>query len=105
MQRGQPPEAESSFLRRPLSDSRINARSSPTDCELSGDQSRHCQSFPDHRTEEPFVLSKGGEEMIRKVYELDPLLCPSFGGPMKIIAFIEDPVTIDNIIRHLKLSS
>jgi len=43
--------------------------------------------------------------MIRKVYELDPLLCPSFGGPMKIIAFIEDPVTIDNIIRHLKLSS
>ncbi|MDH4220188.1 MAG: hypothetical protein OEY18_10000 [Candidatus Aminicenantes bacterium] len=43
--------------------------------------------------------------MIRKVYELDPLLRPSFEGLMKIIAFIEDPVTIDNIIRHLKLNS
>ena len=42
--------------------------------------------------------------MIRKVYEVDPLLCPSCGGQMKIICFIEDPATIDKIIRHLKLS-
>lgn len=42
--------------------------------------------------------------MIRKVYELDPLLCPSCGGQMKIIAFIEEPKAIDKITRHLKLS-
>jgi len=43
-------------------------------------------------------------EMIRKVYELDSLLCPSCGGQMKIISFIEDPKAIDKIIRHLKLN-
>ena len=35
--------------------------------------------------EEPFVPSKGWAEMIRKVYEVDPLLCPSCGGKMSII--------------------
>jgi hypothetical protein len=59
---------------------------------------------PNSYLEEPFVPSKGWAEMIRKVYELDPLLCPSCGGKMKIIAFIEDPKAIDNIIRHLKLT-
>ena len=54
--------------------------------------------------EEPFVPSKGWAEMIRKVYELDPLLCPSCGGQMKIIAFIEDHKVIDRIIKHLKLT-
>jgi hypothetical protein len=29
--------------------------------------------------EEPFVPSKGWAEMIRKVYEVDPLLCPQCG--------------------------
>ena len=40
--------------------------------------------------------------MIHKVYEVDPFLCPSCGGQMKIISFIEDPTTIGKIIRHLK---
>lgn len=42
--------------------------------------------------------------MIRKVYEADPLLCPSCGGQMSIIAFIEDHKAIDKIIDHLKLT-
>lgn len=54
--------------------------------------------------EEPFVPSKGWAEMIRKVYEVDPLLCPSCGGKMLIIAFIEDHKIIDKIIVHLKLT-
>ena len=49
------------------------------------------------------VPSKGWAEMIKKVYEVDPLICPSCGGQMKIIAFIEDHKVIDRIIRHLKL--
>jgi len=53
--------------------------------------------------EEPFVPSKGWTEMIRKVYEVDTLICPSCGGQMKIIAFIEDYKVIDRIIRQLKL--
>jgi hypothetical protein len=54
--------------------------------------------------EEPFVPSKGWAEMIRKVCEVDPLLCPSCGGQMCVIAFIEEPKVIDKIIRHLKLT-
>ena len=49
------------------------------------------------------VPSKGWAEMIRKVYEVDPLLCPSCGGRMSVISFIEEPKTIDRIIRHLEL--
>jgi hypothetical protein len=54
--------------------------------------------------EELIAPSKGWAEMIRKVYEIDPLLCPSCGGQMSIISFIEDHKVIDKIIDHLKLS-
>jgi hypothetical protein len=47
-------------------------------------------SSPPIIEEEPlFVPSKGWAEMIRKVYEVDPLLCPTCGGQMSIISFIE----------------
>jgi hypothetical protein len=51
--------------------------------------------------EEPFAPSKGWAEMIRKVYEVGPLLCPSCGGKMSIISSIEDHKVIDKIIDHL----
>jgi hypothetical protein len=38
--------------------------------------------------EEHHVPSKGWAEMIRKAYEVDPLVCPECGGEMKIISFI-----------------
>ena len=54
--------------------------------------------------EEQFVPSKGWAEMKKKVYEVDPLICPRCGGEMKVISFIEDHKVIDRIIRHLKLT-
>ena len=54
--------------------------------------------------EAPFVPSRGWAEMIKKVYELDPLLCPSCGGKMTIVSFIKDHKVIDKIICHLKLT-
>jgi hypothetical protein len=42
--------------------------------------------------------------MIRKVYEVDFLRCPTCGDQMSIISLIEEPKTINRIIRHLKLS-
>jgi hypothetical protein len=48
--------------------------------------------------------SKGWAEMIRKVYEVDPMACPQCGGTMKVIAFLTDYVVVDRIIDHLKLS-
>jgi hypothetical protein len=51
-----------------------------------------------------FLRMKGWAEMIRKVYEIDPLLCPSCGGRMSIISFIDDHKVIHGIIGHLKLT-
>ncbi len=53
--------------------------------------------------ETPFVPARGWAELIRKVYEVDPLLCPKCGGKMCIISFIEDYKVIDKIINHLNL--
>jgi hypothetical protein len=50
------------------------------------------------------VPAKGWAEMVRKVYEVDPLLCPHCGATMKVIAFITDFPMVDRIINHLKLS-
>jgi len=43
-------------------------------------------------------------EMIRKVYEVDPMFCPQFGGQKRIIAFLTDYAVVDRIINHLKLT-
>jgi hypothetical protein len=45
-------------------------------------------------------------ELIRRVYEVDPLRCPHCGGRMKIIAFLEprdQAATIARILRHCGL--
>jgi hypothetical protein len=41
--------------------------------------------------------------LIKKVYEVDPLLCPKCGGQMKIIAFLErrdQAAVINRILKH-----
>jgi len=50
------------------------------------------------------IPSKGWAEMIRKVYEVDPMLCPHCGATMKVIAFLTDYKVVDRIINHLKLT-
>jgi transposase len=50
------------------------------------------------------IPSKGWAEMIRKVYEVDPMVCPKCGGRMKIIAFLTDYTVVDRTIDHLKLT-
>lgn len=43
--------------------------------------------------------------LIRQVYEVDPLVCSRCGGRMKIIAVIERPALIRQILAHLGLPS
>jgi hypothetical protein len=50
------------------------------------------------------ITSKGWAEMIRKVYEVDPLICPRCGGRMKVVAFLSDYAVVDKIINYLKLT-
>ncbi|MDI6699595.1 MAG: transposase [Candidatus Saccharicenans sp.] len=52
----------------------------------------------------PRVPRRGWAEMIRKVYEVDPLTCPQGGGQMRIISFLTDHEVVDRIIAHLKLT-
>jgi len=47
--------------------------------------------------------SKKWRELIKKVWEVDPLLCPDCQGEMKIIALIDDRTVIEKILRHLGL--
>jgi hypothetical protein len=48
--------------------------------------------------------SKGWAEMIRKVFEVDPMICPKCGGTMKVVAFLTEHAVVDRIIAHLKLA-
>jgi hypothetical protein len=46
---------------------------------------------------------KNWARLIKKVFNIDPLLCPKCDGKMKIISFIEDHATIKQILVHLNL--
>ena len=42
-------------------------------------------------------------ELIKKVWEADPLLCPKCSREMRIVALIDDREVIEKILRHLGL--
>jgi ribosomal protein S27E len=48
--------------------------------------------------------SKGWAAMIRKVYEVDPMICSKCGGRMKVVAFLTEVAVVDRIIDHLELT-
>ena len=41
--------------------------------------------------------------LIKRVYEIDPLLGPNCGAQMKIIAFITEYATLARILRHIQM--
>jgi hypothetical protein len=47
------------------------------------------------------ALRRRWAELLRRIYEVDPLVCPRCHGPMRIIALITEPRVIHNILRHL----
>jgi len=47
--------------------------------------------------------SKKWRELIKKVWEVEPLICPKCGKPMRVIALIDDPGVIFEILSHLGL--
>ena len=42
--------------------------------------------------------------LIRRIYEVDPLLCPRCRGPLELISVLMDPQVVDAILRHLELT-
>jgi hypothetical protein len=43
--------------------------------------------------------------LLKRVFEIDLEHCPHCGGPLTIIAAIEDPTVIAKILTHLGLST
>jgi hypothetical protein len=53
----------------------------------------------------PEVLSEAGRrwaELLRRIFEVDPLACPRCGAEMRIVAFVTEPHIIDRILDHLR---
>ena len=48
-------------------------------------------------------FKKSWSRFIYKIYETNPLICPSCGSTMKIISFIHDRNEITKILKHLNL--
>jgi hypothetical protein len=49
------------------------------------------------------IPSPKWRELIKKVWEADPLLCPKCSREMRIVALIDDREVIERILRHLGL--
>ena len=47
-------------------------------------------------------LRRRWAELLRRVYEIDPLVCPRCGGEMRVISFITEPQVIRRILDHLE---
>jgi hypothetical protein len=41
-------------------------------------------------------------ELLRRIFELDPLRCPRCGNAMRVVAFITQPHVIDRILTSLR---
>ena len=41
-------------------------------------------------------------QLVRRVYEVDPLVCTKCGGEMRIVSVILDPAVITTILEHLR---
>jgi len=48
-----------------------------------------------------FEKSDPGQDLLKKSMKLTPLICPKFGGSMRIIEFIEDYKVVKKILDYL----
>jgi len=47
-------------------------------------------------------MRRSWAQLIKRIYEVDPLVCPSCGSEMKVIALITEHDVVDAILRHLE---
>jgi len=66
-------------------------------------EARVKEPAPDREARAPLEVRRSWARLIRKVYEVDPLLCAQCGGTMKVIAVIERPAVVRQILDHLGL--
>ena len=49
------------------------------------------------------IPSQSWRELIKKVWEVDPLLCPQCHHEMRIVSLINDAQIIERILRHFRV--
>ena len=54
-------------------------------------------------TPEARAARRAWARLIKKIYEVDPLICPECSSPMRVISIIEEQEVIRKILEHLKL--
>jgi len=64
----------------------------------ASDASEHAVPTPPQRA----ALRRRWANLIRRVYETDPLVCPRCGSEMRIVSFITDPRVVRRIVDHLR---
>ena len=55
------------------------------------------------RTPAPDQVSSSWQELMKRIYEVDPLVCNSCGGQMRLVAAITDSKLVRRILSHLNL--
>ena len=59
--------------------------------------------MPDPPSDEQKRYKKNWVILIKKVWKVDPLICPSCGATMKMIAVIDKADVIEKILNHIGL--
>ena len=52
----------------------------------------------------PLAVRQAWARLIRRVYEVDPLLCPRCGETMRVIVVIDQPAVVRQILDHLGIA-
>ena len=82
-------------------------KAEPAAAEIDGATSRGLEpALAEAATVEPANFSRADARrwavLIRRIYEVDPLVCPKCAGTMRMIALIQEPKVIDRILKHLR---
>ena len=43
-------------------------------------------------------------QLLHRIFEIDPLLCPQCGAEMKVVSVITEPEVVDRILKHVARS-
>ena len=70
--------------------------------EVGGADAGPVSSAARAETRDARALRRSWAQLIKRIYEVDPLVCPTCGGEMKVISFITEHDVVDAILRHLE---
>ena len=67
-----------------------------------GARKKHGVGAPVEAAAPPTPRSRNWARLLRKIFEVDPMLCPQCGVKMLPVSVVQEVVVIDRILRHLR---